>query len=210
MALVPSGVGVIALIGMDAIGQYRRPDLCIDTQLHGECGWKNYIGKDMLYYCMSIPMPANRLTPMPPPINRRSLLDRLGATGSLLCAIHCALLPLLITLLPSLGIAVWLGEGFEQGFVLFATVLGAVSMIGAYRRHHVVRALGLLLPGLAVLWFSVLYRPLHHSLVPHAITMTLGGTLVGLAHLANLRLNHASNTQASNKHGHIHNATAVH
>ena len=30
-----------------------------------------------------------------------ALLDRLGATGPLLCAIHCALLPVLIGLLPA-------------------------------------------------------------------------------------------------------------
>ncbi|HVR81175.1 MAG TPA: MerC domain-containing protein [Luteimonas sp.] len=127
-------------------------------------------------------------------------LDRLGATGSLLCAIHCALLPLLIALLPSLGIAVWLGEGFEHGFVLFATLLGLTSMVWGYRRHRAIRALGLLLTGLAALWFAVLYAPLHHALVPHAIMMTLGGTLVGLAHLANLRLNHR----------HVHSATCAH
>ena len=133
------------------------------------------------------------------------LLDRLGATGSLLCAIHCALLPLLLALLPSLGIAAWLGGDFERGFVLFATFLGLFTLVWGYRRHHVVRALGLLLPGLAILWFSVLYAPLHHALIPHAITMTFGGTLVGLAHLANLRLNHASN-----KLGHVHDATCAH
>jgi hypothetical protein len=127
-------------------------------------------------------------------------LDRVGATGSLVCAVHCAVLPLLIAVLPSLGIAAWLGDGFERGFVLFASLFGLVTLIMGYRRHHVVRALGLLLPGLGVLWFSVLYPPLHHSLVPHAITMTLGGTLVGLAHLANLRLNH----------GHVHDASCVH
>lgn len=138
---------------------------------------------------------------MPPEI-RRSLLDRLGATGSLVCAIHCALLPLLIALLPSLGIAIWLGEGFERGFVLFASLLGLSSMAWGYRRHRAVRALGLLLPGLMVLWFGVLYAPLHHALLPHAITMTMGGTLVGLAHLANLRLNHG--------HVHVHDATCVH
>ena len=142
------------------------------------------------------PQPARRPHP---------LLDRLGATGSLLCAIHCALLPLVIALLPALGIAAWLGEGFERGFVLFATLLGLFTLVWGYRRHHVVRALGLLLPGLAILWFSVLYAPLHHALLPHAITMTLGGTLVGWAHLANLRLNHASNQP-----GHVHDATCAH
>ncbi|MFC5569877.1 MerC domain-containing protein [Lysobacter yangpyeongensis] len=129
---------------------------------------------------------------------RTHLLDRLGAAGSLLCAMHCALLPLLIAVLPSLGVAAWLGDDFERGFVVFATLLGLFSMVWGYRRHGAVRALGLLLPGLAILWIGVLYDPLHHALVPHALAMTFGGTLVGLAHLANLRL------------GHIHDASCVH
>ena len=59
----------------------------------------------------------NDVTPAPDAIRKPAhALDRLGATGSLLCAIHCALLPLVIALLPSLGIAVWLGDGFERGF----------------------------------------------------------------------------------------------
>lgn len=128
------------------------------------------------------------------------LLDRIGATGSLLCAIHCALLPLLIALLPSLGLSAWLAPGLETGFVLFATLFGLAVLVWSYRRHRAMRALGLLLPGLLVLWVGVLYPPLHHSLVPHAVAMTLGGTLVGLAHVANLRLNH----------GHVHDATCTH
>ena len=129
-----------------------------------------------------------------------SLLDRLGATGSLLCAIHCALLPALIALLPSLGIAAWLNNGFERGFVVFATLLGLFTLAWGYRRHRAVRALWLLFPGLALLWLATGYEPLHHAVVPHAIAMTLGGTLVGLAHLANLRLNH----------GHVHDAHCAH
>jgi hypothetical protein len=137
----------------------------------------------------------------PPPARRpHPVLDRLGATGSLVCAIHCALLPLVIALLPSLGIATWLGEGFERGFVTFATLLGFFTLVWGYRRHREVRALGMLIPGLAALWIGVLYEPLHHALIPHAVTMTLGGTLVGLAHLANLRLNH----------GHVHDASCAH
>ena len=137
---------------------------------------------------------------MTSPLTRRSLLDRIGATGSLVCALHCALLPLVIAALPSLGVAIWLGDGFERVFVVFATLLGLFSVVWGYRRHRAVRALGLLLPGLAVLWMGVLYAPLHHALLPHAIAMTSGGTLVGLAHLANLRLNH----------GHVHDANCAH
>jgi hypothetical protein len=138
--------------------------------------------------------------PLPKLRHPTPLLDRLGATGSLLCAIHCALLPILIALLPSLGIAVWLGEGFEQGFVVFASLFGLAVLAWSYRRHRTLRALALLVPGLVALWTAVLFPPLHHSLVPHAVAMTFGGTLVGLAHLANLRLNH----------GHVHDASCVH
>lgn len=129
-----------------------------------------------------------------------AMLDRIGATGSLLCAIHCALLPILIALLPSLGLATWLGDDFEVGFVLFATLFGLAVLVWSYRRHRAMRALGLLLPGLAVLWIGILYAPLHHAVVPHAVAMTFGGTLVGLAHVTNLRLNH----------GHVHDASCAH
>lgn len=128
------------------------------------------------------------------------MLDRVGATGSLLCAVHCALLPLLLAVLPSLGIAAWLGEDFERGFVLFASALGLFTLLWGYRRHRAVRALSLLVPGLSALWLGVLYAPLHEAVVPHALVMTLGGTLVGLAHLANLRLSH----------GHVHGAHCAH
>jgi hypothetical protein len=154
----------------------------------------------MLYYNEVGSTPSQKSRSRMSSNRPRSLLDRIGATGSLLCAIHCALLPLVIAVLPSLGVAAWLGDGFEEGFVLFATGLGLFSMIGGYRRHRAVQALSLMVPGLAVLWFGVLYTPLHHSVIPHAIAMTFGGTLVGLAHLANLRLNH----------GHVHDASCAH
>ncbi|MFT3762387.1 MAG: MerC domain-containing protein [Pseudoxanthomonas sp.] len=130
----------------------------------------------------------------------RTWLDRFGAAGSLACAVHCAVLPLLIALLPALGVSAWLGEGFERAFVIFATLLGGFSLAWGYRRHRVVRALGVLALGLATLWVAVLYSPLHESMVPHAVAMTFGGTLVGVAHVINLRLNH----------GHVHDATCAH
>lgn len=130
----------------------------------------------------------------------RHLLDRFGATGSLICAIHCALTPLMLAAIPSLGLSVWLGDGFERVFVAFVTVLGLFSLLWGYRRHRAFRALMLLLLGLATLWAGVFFPPLHTPVVLHAVVMTLGGTLVGLAHLVNLRLNH----------WHIHDASCAH
>lgn len=137
---------------------------------------------------------------MASPTSLRALLDRFGATGSLLCAVHCAVLPMLLALAPSLGLSVWLGDGVEISVVVFVTLLGLFSLVLGYRRHRAWRALGLLLPGLTLLWVGLLYAPLHHSLMPHAVVMTLGGTLVGIAHLVNLRLSH----------GHVHDASCAH
>lgn len=130
------------------------------------------------------------------------LLDRLGTAGSLLCALHCALLPLLIAVLPPLGLAAWLGsDDVEVAFVIFATLLGAFSLVWGYRQHGEVRALGLLLPGLLLLWAGAWVPVLHaQSPILHAVVMTIGGVLVALAHWANLRLNH----------GHVHGKGCVH
>ncbi|MBB5940709.1 MerC domain-containing protein [Xanthomonas sp. 3307] len=137
---------------------------------------------------------------MSSPFDLRAALDRLGATGSLLCAVHCAVLPLALAVLPSLGLSMWLGDGVERTLVLFVTCLGLFSLVLGYRRHRVWQALGLLLLGLLSLWAGLLVPALHHAVAPHAAIMTFGGTLVGLAHLLNLRLNH----------GHVHDASCVH
>ena len=130
----------------------------------------------------------------------RHLLDRFGATGSLLCAVHCAVIPMLLALAPSLGLSLWLSDGVEGAIVVFVSVLGLFSLVWGYRRHGAMRALGLLVPGLVLLWAGVLIDRLHHDPVPHAIVMTLGGLLVGVAHLVNLRLNHV----------HVHDASCAH
>jgi len=88
----------------------------------------------------------------------------------------------------------------EQALVVFVTLLGLFSLVWGYRRHGALRALGFLIPGLVALWAGVLYDPLHHNAVPHAVVMTIGGLLVGVAHLVNLRLNH----------GHVHDASCAH
>lgn len=134
------------------------------------------------------------------PQQRHRLLDRLGATGSMLCALHCALLPVLIAALPSLGLASAASDTFEVAFVLFASLVGSYSLLTGYRQHRLWQALALMLPGLLILWVGVLYPPIHHSRWPHALVMTAGGALVGLAHLANLRLNAR----------HVHGAGCVH
>ena len=107
----------------------------------------------------------------------------------MLCAVHCAALPLLLVLMPALGAGL-AGAGFEIGFILFASAMALSSLILGYRRHRAVRALLFLVPGLVSLWSAVLIAPLHHNVIAHAVAMALGGTMIATSHLINLRLSH--------------------
>jgi len=99
------------------------------------------------------------------------------------------LLPFALALLPVLGLGILASAGFEVGFVVFATALAVVSIRHGYRRHR-----AYLVPGLVVLWAGLLIPRLHESTLPHAVAMSIGGTLVALAHLVNLKLSQ----------GHVH------
>src|SRR5690606_8345929 len=101
----------------------------------GKCLWK--LGnesrsgrRDNVILFHNAPPP---LLEVMPPNPFRQFLDRFGAAGSLLCAIHCALLPALLALAPSLGLSFWLGDGVEQSVVVFVTFLGLFSLIWGYR-----------------------------------------------------------------------------
>ena len=117
--------------------------------------------------------------------------DRVGVAGSFLCAMHCALLPLVLALLPAFGLELGGWIDIDQAFVVFATLLGATTLTLGYRRHRVFRAWLWLLPGLGLVWLGA-FTPLHNHNLTHALVMTSGGLLLAAAHVINLRLSHAA------------------
>jgi len=124
------------------------------------------------------------------PRNERSVwhfADRLGAAAAFLCAIHCALLPFVLALLPLLGLGFLAGHTFERNFVLFACMLATVSLVAGYRRHGRPLPLCLALPGLLLLLVGVIFAA-NYSIVLHSVMVTCGGLLVASAHFVNLRL----------------------
>ena len=116
----------------------------------------------------------------------RRATDRFGAAASFLCALHCAALPFVMALLPALGLGFLASHAFERGFVAFAIVLASVSLAAGFRRHRHPGALRILVPGIALLLAGILLdadaRP-----ILHALLVSIGGLLVALAHVANLR-----------------------
>ena len=117
--------------------------------------------------------------------------DRVGIAGSLLCAIHCALMPLILSALPALGVGLLSSVDLDQAFVIFATLLGIATLSTGFRRHRAHHAWAILVPGLAMVWAGS-FTSLHNHSIGHALMMSTGGLLIAAAHFTNLRLSHRS------------------
>ena len=63
-------------------------------------------------------------------------LDFLGMITSIACAIHCAVLPLLITSLPLFGINILRNSSFEWMMIGLAFAVGCFALAHGYRLHH--------------------------------------------------------------------------
>jgi hypothetical protein len=135
-----------------------------------------------------IALPGLR-SPAAAPRRFATLVDRVGATASLLCAIHCVLLPFVLALLPLVGLEFLAGHTFERVFVTCAALLAGVSILVAYRRHRQPQALLLMVPGIALLIFGIAID-LDANVVVHTVSVVTGGVLVASAHITNLILSH--------------------
>ena len=62
--------------------------------------------------------------------------DAVGVSATLACAVHCALLPLVLTSLPLFGINIIHNVLFEAGMILMALFIGSYSLWHGYLRHH--------------------------------------------------------------------------
>lgn len=62
--------------------------------------------------------------------------DALGITTSVACAIHCAILPLMLTSLPVFGIDIIDNISFEYFMITMAFLIGCYALYHGYRKHH--------------------------------------------------------------------------
>ena len=117
-------------------------------------------------------------------IRERINLDALGISASLLCAVHCSLLPVLLTL-GALGGLSWLGHPLvEAVFIGLSLILAVASLLPSWRKvHGRIEPITLVLAGFALIVISHMLHAHHEPAL-----MALGGLLIALAHLFNWRL----------------------
>ena len=62
--------------------------------------------------------------------------DAMGIGTSIACAIHCAVLPIMLSSLPILGINIIHNLFFEWGMIALAFAVGSYSLFHGYVKHH--------------------------------------------------------------------------
>ena len=117
-------------------------------------------------------------------------LDRAGATASFLCAIHCALMPLVVTLLPLLGLSFLASEPVEWTLLAASAGLGSSSLCLGFRKHRKRRVFMVLAIALAIMVAGRVFHE-HHVGIWGPVLMVIGGLMMMSAHLLNHRLCHA-------------------
>lgn len=111
-------------------------------------------------------------------------LDALGIGASLVCAVHCVLLPLVITALPLLGLEVLENEKLEYALLAFSFMVGYSALFRGYRKHHRhIKPLVLFTVGYAALLAGHFLSP--ESWEPSIIAA--GAGLIVWAHLRNIK-----------------------
>jgi uncharacterized membrane protein YoaK (UPF0700 family) len=116
--------------------------------------------------------------------------DAFGIAASVACAIHCAVLPLLLSSLPLFGINIIENQGFEFIMIALAFIVGVYSLYhGRKKHHHSYYPMLLFAAGISLLFI----KSMLHS---HSLMLLLPAvSLVVIAHYLNYKLcrvhNHA-------------------
>jgi len=122
--------------------------------------------------------------------------DRLGITTSVVCAIHCGLLPVILPVLPLFGVNIVHNSLFEWAMIALAFGVGCYSLYhGFIRHHHSYRPITIFLIGFI---FLVLKQFFHSQ---EYIFLSIAVPLIISAHFINIRL--CKKNKCSSAH-HVH------
>ncbi len=114
------------------------------------------------------------------------LLGNSGSVMSLLCAIHCALTPIILTLFPTIAGSWFESEAIEIGVMIASFLLGGGILLNSYRTHKSLLPFFMLFSGFAL--FFVQHTLLHSHGLPGVIINLVAASILILAQVKNKRL----------------------
>ena len=153
-------------------------------------------------------------------MKKRIEMDQVGAVASFACAIHCAALPIALSLSAGGMISFLDNQPVEWGLVLLAGALGTTSAWRGYRRHGnktvavvlAAAALGLVLATYSrhmphdgdservMSWLTGRSARVHHPGTVLAWAFPVIGVVIAVAHVVNLKLCRACRACDAHEH----------
>lgn len=112
-------------------------------------------------------------------------LDQVGIIASGLCALHCLLMPLVIGLLPLIGLSSLADEPTEWALMCLAIALGLWRLLPSFWNHRRWQPLLLLALGAGMFLIARLWWEEMRLLETFGVV--LGGMLLATAHALNMR-----------------------
>ena len=111
-------------------------------------------------------------------------LDAVGFSASFLCAIHCAVLPLVLTISALSGLHFLGDEKVEIGIIIFSALVAIASLIPGYFKHHRKKTAIII----AIIGFVIIGAGrVVHTEFWEAFLTTIGALGVASAHFINWR-----------------------
>lgn len=117
-------------------------------------------------------------------IGQSSKLDYLGFSTSLLCAIHCAILPFLLTLSSFSSLAFLENPVIEGGTIAISLVIAVTSLMYSYLFYHKKKSALVL----ASIGFSIIIMGQFYPPEIKTIFMVSGAIIIASSHIINLAL----------------------
>ena len=111
--------------------------------------------------------------------------DRFGAALGFLCAIHCVTVPLLMGVLPSLGLEFLADGAVDLVIVAIATVFAATAAVLGYRQHGERRVVAGFAGAVALLIAAQFFG---EENIAGRVVSIAGGLTLAVTHLVNMRL----------------------
>lgn len=109
--------------------------------------------------------------------------DFAGFIASMLCAIHCSILPVLLSFGFLSGWQWMRGEAVEWVLISFSLVIACWSLLKGYRHHHKNSALILVVIGFGLFAIGLQME----GMVERTMT-SIGGLTIAISHIVNWRL----------------------
>lgn len=117
--------------------------------------------------------------------------DIMGVATSVACAIHCALLPVLVSALPVFGINIIHNAGFEWAMIGLAFLVGSYSLFHGYsKHHHSLTPVLVFAAGFLFLFFKQFFHSMENWFLIFAVPLIIS------AHYFNYHLSHRKRPQS--------------